>query len=82
MMMIPMVIMSAVDVVAPAFLSSPGIVFAYIMNDPYRHPQIAITFFWEGAQAIFGLWLFFVVWGSWLSVKSKPNTELKIESNF
>lgn len=69
--MTPMLLMSLVDIFAPPFLKSPGILFAYMMNDPYEKPAIALTLFLEATVAVFGLYIFAIVWGSWLVIKNK-----------
>lgn len=74
--MTPMLIMSAVDIFVPPFLQSAGVVFAYMMHDVYKEPAITITFFWEVSVAVFGLYIFAVVWGSWLRIKNKKKSKL------
>lgn len=70
-MMTPMLLMTAVDIFVPPFLGSPGILFAYMMNDAYEKPAITLTILWESGCAIFGLYIFNVIWGTWLLIKSK-----------
>jgi hypothetical protein len=68
-----MFMMTAIDIFTPPFLGSSGIVFAYMMNDPYQKPAITLTIFFEAAVAVYGFYIFCIVWGCTLSVKNKPD---------
>lgn len=70
-MMIPMFLMTAADIFVPPFLGSVGIVFSYMMNDPYSRPAISMMIMWESTVGIFGFYIFCVVWGTILVIKNK-----------
>lgn len=77
--MAPMLIMAAIDIFAPPFIYSPGILFAYMMNDAYEKPAISITLIWESFVAVFGFYIFSVVWGCLLFIKSQEAEKEKKE---
>jgi DMSO reductase anchor subunit len=75
--MIPMLVMTFVDIFTPPFLGSPGILFAYMMNDAYEKPAITLTILWEAGVAIFGFYIFNVIWGTCMLIRNKSNAANK-----
>lgn len=69
--MMPMLLMTFADIFVPPFLGSPGILFAYMMNDPYEKPAITLTILWEVGVAVLGFYIFNVIWATCMMIKSK-----------